>query len=102
MWRRSACLMALAVTGLPLEVAAYADETAPSILAASCVACHGTGGQSSGAIPSLAGIPADEMQTLLLSFRDGSTPATIMRRISKGYTDAEIAALAKEIAAWQD
>lgn len=83
-------------------LAAGADETAPQVLAASCVACHGTGGSSEGAIPPIAGRTADELRASLVAFRDGSTPSTVMDRIAKGYTDAEIAALAEEVARWTE
>jgi len=88
-------LMPLLLPGMAL-----ADETAPSVLAASCVACHGTGGKSEGAIPTIAGQKAADLQKEMLAFRDGSAKATVMNRIAKGYTDPEIAALAHEIETW--
>lgn len=89
-------LLALAALTSP----AGADETAPQVLAASCVNCHGTGGKSTTAIPPIAGHTAVELKTALVAFRDGTNPSTVMDRIAKGYTDAELDALAAEIAKW--
>lgn len=94
----------LVVTGLlllaTLPLPAAADETAPQVLAASCVTCHGTGGKSATAIPPIAGHTAAELKTALVAFRDGTSPSTVMDRIAKGYSDAELDALAAEIAKW--
>lgn len=94
----------LAASGLLVLAAAplsaNADETAPQVLAASCVACHGTGGRSTTGIPPIAGHAAVEIRTALAGFRDGTKPATVMDRIAKGYSDAEVDTLAKEIATW--
>ena len=81
--------------------AALADETAPAVLAASCVACHGTVGHSAGPIPSLVGLEREDVEKLLLAYRSGEVESTVMGRISRGYTDAEIAALAEEVASWE-
>lgn len=87
-------LLALAAIAPP----AAADETAPAALAASCTACHGPGGHSAGAIPSLAGLDSTTLTALLLAMRSGEQPTTVMGRILKGYTDPEINALALEVA----
>ena len=86
--------LALAAIVLP----AAADETAPAALAASCTACHGAAGHSGGAIPSLVGIDATSLTAMLLAMRSGEHPSTVMGRILKGYSDAEINALATEVA----
>ena len=56
--------------------------------------CHGTDGNSAGIIPSLAGRPAKELAETVKLFREGEKPATIMGQIAKGYTDAQIDAIA--------
>ncbi len=67
-------------------------------LAAGCAICHGTGGKPAPGAPliPLAGLPSDHIATQMRAFRDGKRPATVMHQIAKGYTDAEIEA----IAAW--
>jgi cytochrome subunit of sulfide dehydrogenase len=65
-------------------------------LAANCAACHGTNGRAApgSTLAGLAGKPKDELLTAMSQFKSGKKPATLMHQISKGYTDAEIEALA--------
>jgi sulfide dehydrogenase cytochrome subunit len=79
---------------------AIGDETAPAVLAAACVSCHSPKA-TENAIPSLVGLSAEDIRTKLLGFRGGDLQGTIMNRIAKGHTDAEIDALAEEIAGWE-
>lgn len=66
-------------------------------LAAACAICHGTDGRAvtKDLIP-LAGLPREHIASQMRAFRDGQRPATVMHQIAKGYTDAQIDA----IAAW--
>lgn len=64
------------------------------ILASTCFTCHGTDGVSPGAIPSIAGIPAESLRRTLQEFRDGRRPSTVMGRHATGYSDEEIASIA--------
>ncbi len=69
-------------------------------LAANCAACHGTNGNSvGGAIPGLAGINKEYFVNQLKAFKEGKREATVMQQIAKGYSDAEIAAIADFFAA---
>lgn len=64
-------------------------------MAANCAACHGTNGYSAGgAIPGLAGRGKEDFITQIKAFKEGKREATVMHQIAKGYSDAEIAALA--------
>lgn len=65
-------------------------------LAANCAACHGTNGKAApgSTVPGLAGQPKEAFVTAMVQFKEGKRPATLMHQIAKGYTDAEIAALA--------
>lgn len=70
-------------------------------LAATCTQCHGTDGK---ALPGetmvrLAGLPREHIATQMRAFRDGQRPATVMHQIAKGYTDAQIDAMAAYFAA---
>ncbi len=66
-----------------------------SILAGSCANCHGPEGRSPGAIPSIAGQPRDVLRAQLEAFRAGEpAEATVMPRLMRAYSDAEIDALA--------
>ena len=80
---------------------AQAQQADGRVLALSCLNCHGPGGKSPGEIPSIAGKTEDFIKNALADFRDGkrSGPsATVMGRLAKGYSDAEIEAVAKYIA----
>jgi sulfide dehydrogenase cytochrome subunit len=62
-----------------------------------CYACHGTDGRSPGAIPSLTGKTAQQALLQLKEFKSGQLSATVMTRHAKGYTDAELEAIANYI-----
>jgi cytochrome c553 len=62
--------------------------------AASCASCHGTHGVSSGEVPSLAGQTKESLVSKMHAFKNGSASGTIMPQLAKGYTDAQIEALA--------
>jgi len=80
---------------------AAAQQADGRLLAMACLNCHGPGGKSQGDIPTIAGKTEDFIKKALSEFRDGKrtgTAATIMPRLAKGYSDADIDALAKYIA----
>lgn len=67
--------------------------------AATCAACHGTGGRAQGAIPPLAGRDADALLRSLLAFRSGERPdATVMHQHAKGYSEDELRRIAQVFA----
>ena len=69
-------------------------------LAATCAICHGTQGRpvTQDVVP-LAGLPREHIASQMRAFRDGQRPATVMHQIAKGYSDAQIDALAAWFAA---
>ena len=67
-----------------------------AMLSNTCAGCHGTNGQSGGpAMPSIAGMPAEYLTSIMAEFKSGERPSTIMGRIAKGYSDEETALMAK-------
>lgn len=86
------CAMLL-VIGATLP--ARAEMASAAGLANSCFSCHGTDGKSAGAMPTIAGKSAAYMVEKLTSFKSGALDSTVMGRIAKGFSDAEIDALAK-------
>ncbi len=80
--------------------AAQAAEPAPAPLAAAvCANCHGTEGRNEGAIPAIAGKPAFLIAGKLRDFKaDKVANATVMPRLVKGLTDAEIDTVAQYFA----
>lgn len=69
------------------------------VLAASCAACHGTGGNSVGGTPVLAGLDRSHFVLQMKAFRSGERASTVMHRHAKGLTEAEIEQLADYFAA---
>ena len=96
---QSAALAAL----LSLTAVSPASAQSPDVryIAANCANCHGTDGRSAGGggMPGLAGLSAPYFIEQMNAFRNGSRQATIMHQIAKGYTDAQIAAMAQYFAA---
>jgi sulfide dehydrogenase cytochrome subunit len=91
-------LLVAAALGGPIFVpSAFAQTVDVTVLAASCATCHGPGLAGSGAIPSLKGRRGADIATALKAFQSGERPATIMTRLSKGWSDAEIDALAAKL-----
>ena len=64
-------------------------------LASACAICHGTDGHAATKeVVPLAGLPRDYIVSQMRALRDGQRQATVMHQIAKGYTDAQIDALA--------
>lgn len=97
---RSAVLAALLTLS---AVAPASAQQSPDIryIAANCANCHGTDGRSAGGggMPGLAGLSPTYFIEQMNAFRNGSRQATIMHQLAKGYTDAQIAAMAQYFAA---
>ena len=68
----------------------------PPAGAASCSGCHPANAGVQSPVPPLIGKNAAEIVTQMQAFRAGQRPATVMGRIAKGFSDAEVQA----IAAW--
>lgn len=80
--------------GQPVVSGPSASVRSGAYLAASCTNCHGANGVAQGAMPSLAGMQAALIAQQMRLFRDGSRPSTVMQQIAKGYSDAQIDAIA--------
>jgi cytochrome subunit of sulfide dehydrogenase len=91
--------IALAAALAAATFSAYAQESARN-LASACAICHGTDGKAvTQDVIALAGLPREHIATQMRAFRDGTRPATVMQQIAKGYTDAQIEAMATWFAA---
>jgi cytochrome c553 len=86
-------IFAAAVVALPLQAAA---QSAAPPGAVSCSGCHADSAGLETAVPRLAGRDAADTIAAMQQFRAGQRPATVMDRLARGYTDADIQA----IAAW--
>jgi cytochrome subunit of sulfide dehydrogenase len=99
--RLAAALVLAAGTPLALAQATPAapDMTLARNLAATCANCHGTNGNATGEMKSLAGRSAENIIALMGAYKSGATVGTIMHQIAKGYTDDQIKLIAAYFAA---
>lgn len=92
---RAACAAAMvALLGGHIAHAAASDE-ADAALTLPCSTCHAATAPATG-IPVLRG-PASRLLAELRAFRDGTRAATIMDRITRGYSDDELVRIADVI-----
>lgn len=82
------------LAGLALSGVAGAADIHTQSIASTCMSCHGPGGRSQGAIPSLAGLDKAYFVKSMKDFKAGTRAASIMKRHANGYTDAEVEAMA--------
>ena len=73
---------------------AQSPVAAPPLSAQACIGCHGPDGRGQGSVPKIAGFKKDLFVAQWAAFRGNLRPATIMNRVSRGYSDAEVEALA--------
>lgn len=92
-----ACVEAIAQQPAPSFAPSNLSEGGIRGAAASCAACHGTNGRVTpdSAVAGLAGRPEGELAQMMAQFKSGERPATVMHQIAKGYSDAEIGAIAR-------
>ncbi len=91
--RNTAPLVVASLLGLAVSGFASAADIHTQSIAATCMSCHGPGGKSQGAIPSIAGLNKDYFVKAMKDFKSGARPSTIMKRHASGYTEAEYEAL---------
>jgi len=96
---RQALVVATIVLAMVCCTVHAADPASGRDIAANCANCHGTNGRSVGVMPVLAGRPQGELVVIVREFRDGKRPSTVMQQLAKGYTDAQIEAVATYLAA---
>ena len=60
------------------------------LVIATCYTCHSATAPGTDAIPQLQGLSEAHIRELLTAYKTGREQATIMNRISKALTDAEI------------
>jgi sulfide dehydrogenase cytochrome subunit len=90
-------LTAALAIALSVTAAAQAADSPPG--AASCSGCHAASTRVETPIPPLNGRPASDIESQMVEFKTGKRPGTIMDRIAKGFSEAEIRAIATWYAA---
>ena len=87
--------MAAVIACVSIAAATVASAEPPAG-AASCSGCHPSSARGPSPVARLVGRDRTEIVKAMQEFRSGERSATVMDRIAKGFTDAEIQA----IAAW--
>jgi sulfide dehydrogenase cytochrome subunit len=85
-----------AAIGCASIAAAAVAGAEPPAGAAACSGCHAASPQVTTPVPRLAGRDRADIVRAMQEFRSGARAGTVMDRIARGFTDAEIQA----IAAW--
>lgn len=93
------CMTIVATVGTSMESWA-ARRRGPAqdgyMLTQPCFACHGPAGASvTGPMPVIGGQHEAYLTSVMLSFRNGGRPSSIMGRLMKGYSEEQIQAMAK-------
>lgn len=87
---RTAC--AFALFGIVPAMAQTPDAT---LLAGACQGCHGAAGQGFHGIPQIKDAHSRaDFVAMMQAFRANQREATVMGRIARGYSEAEVTALA--------
>ena len=87
----------VSLSAVPFTASQASVDSFAKITGGTCFSCHGPNGKgvSGGSIPPIAGKDAGYLAQAMKDFRSGKRPSTIMQRHAKGYTNAEIEAIAK-------
>ena len=88
-------VVAAAIAYVTIAAATVASAEPPAG-AAACTGCHPSAARGPSPVTRLAGRDRAEIVKAMQDFRSGARTGTVMVRIAKGFTDAEIQA----IAAW--
>ncbi len=95
--------MLLAIAASTSPAASTSADAATSAharnLAATCAACHMRAGAGIAAIPPLDGRVASDTVHKMRAFKSGTRAGTVMPQLARGYTDADIDAIARWYAA---
>ena len=74
--------------------AATAASAEPPVGAAACTGCHPSSSRVTSPVVKLNGMDRAAMIRAMQDFRSGQRTGTVMDRIARGFTDAEIQAIA--------
>ncbi len=93
--RKDSLMKLILMGGLAgLSACLSAAGPSPAMLSGTCAGCHGSDGSSVAITPSIAGLSDEYFADTMQAFKSGERQSTVMGRIAKGYSDAEIAAMA--------
>jgi sulfide dehydrogenase cytochrome subunit len=85
----------LATCAAFVDSPARADMASGAVLANTCFSCHGTDGKSVGDMPAIAGKSKKFIISKMSAYKSDALGGTVMNRIAKGFTAAEIESMAE-------
>ena len=91
-------LVACGTTGVEVDVVEADNSvliTDAAVLSLACSGCHGPNG---GAIASLMGRTPEQIQQPLLRYRSDESGTSVMHRMMRGYSEADIEAISTYLA----
>ena len=94
MKRNSIFAASVALLCLAWPIAGASETANGPFLAEACASCHGASWGGQGPIADLRGYDHEAFVRTWEEFRSDERPATIMNRIARGYSEAEVSALA--------
>jgi sulfide dehydrogenase cytochrome subunit len=88
-------ISAAAIVGMVLFATSASAENNAEMMANTCAGCHGTDGASRGpATPTIASLSKEYFISSMQDLKSGARTSTVMGRIAKGYSEADIKAMA--------
>ncbi|KCZ46070.1 MULTISPECIES: hypothetical protein [unclassified Hyphomonas] len=78
-----------------IELSPMADTSSAAVLSVACSGCHGPTG---GAITSLEGRSSAELREALLRYRSDADGGSVMHRMMRGYSEADIETISAYLA----
>lgn len=75
-------------------VPAVRGDLSAQAIAMNCLNCHASGQAAVSRLPELGRLSTAELEQALLAFKYDRRTATLMPRLAKAYSDAELAAVA--------
>lgn len=92
-WTLIGLAPAITMLGANLAAAVAADLAYGEYLASECIACHRMSAYE-GAIPAIAGLPAQDFVNSLRDYRTGRRSNPVMQNVARSLDSAQIDALA--------
>ena len=86
--------MPIVLTVFSGSATAQTDALQARSLAATCANCHGTNRAAAPGMVALAGYDKAGLVKAMADFKSGVRPATLMHQLAKGYSDAQVEAIA--------
>lgn len=89
------CKGILSGLALIFTVSTHAETQTAAVLATGCTGCHGSDGTGNGRVPNIRALNPSTFQNAMQAYKSGARRATVMNRIAQGFSETDIAELAR-------